>query len=136
MKWIGIFLVSPLWGALSTQLFLQTWLAALNFVICLIGFVRGAVPRKNNALGMGVALLSSVLFSALLDGGFWLLTDIFSFGRTRAENIVYWIVAALSLLYMLPQIPSRIRKAWRSAMTPGWIEMDILKRKVSAISSE
>lgn len=104
----------------------------MNFFIYFLGFVRGAVPRKDNALAMGVAVFSSVLFSLLLRGGFWLLGDVLPFGWTRAETIVYWVFAVLSLLYTLPQIPLRVRKAWRLAMIPGSVEADILEQRVGA----
>ena len=130
MKWLGILLISPLWGALSTQLFIQAWMGVANFFIGFVGFVKGAVPRKDAALAMGVALFSVVLFSLLLRGGFWLLTDVFSFGQTQTENTVYWVFAGLSALYILPQVPSKIRKSWRNATIPGSLETDILKRKL------
>lgn len=129
MKWIGILLVSLFWGAVSTQLLLQAWLAAVGFVVGLLGFVRGAVPRKDTALVMGVAVTQIVLFSILLDGGFWLFTKKLPFGHTKAENVAYWIAAALSALYMLPQTPRKIRKSWRNAMLPGSLDLDILKRR-------
>lgn len=128
MKWIGILLVSPLWGGVSTQLFLQAWLAVVNFLVGLGDFIRGAVPRKDTALMMGVALSQILLFSILLDAGVWLLTKKLHFGYTKAENVVYWIAAAISALYMLPQVPRKIRKSWRNAMLPGSLDLDILKR--------
>lgn len=130
MEWLGILLISPFWGALSTQLFVQAWMGVLNFFISFVGFVKGAVPRKDAGLAMGVALFSVLLFSLLLRGGFWLLTDVLPFGRTQTENTVYWVFAGLSALYMLPQVPSKIRKSWRNATVPGSLETDILKRKL------
>ncbi|MHB8413290.1 MAG: hypothetical protein ACYDDI_15280 [Candidatus Acidiferrales bacterium] len=122
MKWLGILLISPVWGAVSTQLFLQGWLAFIGVFIGLIGFVKGSVPRKDTALLMGVAAFQVVLFSLLLTAGFWLLTDWLPFGRTGAENIVYWVFAGLSALYMLPQVPTKIRKSWRNALVAGSLE--------------
>jgi len=130
MKWLGILLVSPLWGAISAQLVLQAWMGVVNFFISFVGFVKGAVPRKDTALAMAVALFSVVSFSLLLRAGFWLLTDLLPFGQTQAENVVYWVFAGLSALYILPQIPQKVRKSWRNATIPGSLEMDILKRKV------
>ena len=130
MKWLGILLISPLWGVLSTQLFIQSWMGVVNFFISFVGFVKGAVPRKTTALQMGVALFSVVLFSLLLRGGFWLLTDVFPFGQTQMESTVYWVFAGLSALYMFPQVPRKFRKSWRNAMIPGSLETDILKRKL------
>lgn len=130
MKWLGVLIVSPLWGAVSTQLFLQAWLAAINLVITFIGFLVGRVKRSNTALGMGVALVHGLIFSGLLHAGSWLLTDVLGVGWSRIENMVYWVFAVLSALYMLPQIPSRLRKVWRNAMVPGSLEEDIKKRKL------
>ena len=135
MKWFGILVVSPLWGVISTQLFLQSWPALINFLIALLGFFRGAVKRKDTAMFMGVAIFQIVLFSALLSGGFWLLTHMLLFGYSRPENVVYWILAGLSAWYMLPQIPSKIRKSWRNAMIPGSLEADIWRRKMGLSSN-
>lgn len=123
MQWIGLLIVSPLWGAISAQLLLQAWLAVCQMIISAVGFVRGRVPRSDTAMGMGVSLVQAVLWSLLLSGGYWLLTRL-GFGWTDAENVVYWIFVALSALYMLPQIPSRLRKNWRYSMIPGVLEED------------
>jgi hypothetical protein len=130
MKWIGILLVSPLWGALSTQLFIQAWLAVASFFISFLGLVKGAVPRETTALAMGVAIFSAILFSLLLYGGNWLLTEVLPFGQTEIENVVYWIFAGISALFILPQIPAKVRKSWRNAIIPGSLEVDIFKRKM------
>ena len=131
MRWIGLLIVAPLWGMISTQLFLQAWLAFINGIISIVGFFAGRVDRKTTALGIGVGLGSAFLFYLLLRVGFWLLSDILHFGYSAAENTVYWIFAALSALYMLPQIPRRIKKPWRNAMIPGSLESDIFARKLS-----
>ncbi len=127
---IGVIVVSPVWGILSTQLFLQSWLAFINAVIYIIGVIRNKVARKNNLLGLGVAILQVLLFSGLLSLGYYLLGKVFSFGYTRIENIIYWIFAIISLLYMVPQMPSKIKKAWRSANVSGALEENIAKRKL------
>lgn len=130
MEWIGIVFVSPLWGALSTQLFIQAWLFVANFFINLVGFLKGTVSRKSTALAAGAAVFGVLLFSFLLSAGLWLLTEVFSFGQTETENVVYWVFAGLSALFMLPQIPEKLRKSWRNAMIPGSLEADIFKRKM------
>ena len=128
MKWIGILLVSPLWGALSAQLFLQAWLGVANFFINLFGFVKGTVPRKTTAIAMGVAISSMILCFLLLRAGSWLLTEVLPFGRTETENVVYWLFSGLYALFMLPQIPIKCRKSWRNATIPGSLEVDSFKR--------
>lgn len=130
MDWLGILLISPIWGLLSTQLFIQAWLSVMIFIFSLVGFVKGTVPRKTTAIGMGAALSTVIAFTFILYGGFWLLTEVLPFGRTRTENIVYWVFAALAAIYVLPQIPARIRKLWRNATVPGSLEMDIYKRRM------
>jgi len=127
---IGVIIISPIWGIVSTQLFLQSWLAFINAIIDIIGIVRGKVARKNNLLGLGVAILQVLLFSVLLSLGYYLLTKVFSFGYTRIENIIYWIFAVISLLYIIPQMPSKIKGAWRCANISGALEENIVKRKL------
>lgn len=130
IEWIGILIVSPLWGGISTQLFIQAWLAVAHFFISVVGFIKGDVSRKTTGLMIGAAVAGIVVHSLLLVVGFWFLTEVLPFGKTRTENIVYWVFAALFAPYMLAQIPSKIRKSWRNAMSPGTLEIDILKRKV------
>lgn len=84
MWWRGVLFVAPLWSMISAQLFLQAWLAFANAIISGIGFATGRVERKKTALGIGVGLLSRLLFSLLLRGGFWVLSDLFAFGYSIA----------------------------------------------------
>ncbi len=116
MLWIGTLVIAPLWGILSTQLLLQAWLSFINGIINIIAFFAGRVDRKSTALGFGVCIGSCALFNGLFYAGFWLLSDILHFGYSASENTVYWIFAVLSGLYMLPQIPERIRQSWRNSM--------------------
>ena len=118
--WIGVILVSPFWGLISTQLFLQAWLAFFGGLMSTLGLVRGRVPRKDTSLQIGVAIFSVVLWTALMRLGFWLIVDVLQFGASDAENVVYWIFAAFSALYMLPQFPRKLRNSWHFAMTPGF----------------
>jgi len=116
MWWIGVIVIAPLWGMLSTQLFFQAWLSFINGIINIIGFFVGRVERKTTALGFVVCIGSFALFNGIFYAVFWLLSDILHFGYSPAENTVYWIFAALSSLYMLPQIPGRIRQSWQNSM--------------------
>ena len=130
---VGVIFVSPMWGAISSQLLLQGWLAFVNLIIHLIGLAKGRVERRLNFIGIGVALTQMLLFSALLHGGHYLLTEVFSFGYSTAEYYTYWIFAVLSILYMLPQIPAKVRKSWRNATVVGSIEVDITMRKLESL---
>lgn len=124
MEWLGILLISPLWGYFSTRCFIQAWLGIAQFFIHLVGFVKGVVPRKDNVLYMGVSISIIVLFSFLLLGGFWLLTDVLPFGQTRTENLVYWVSAGISFLFFMQQIPTKIRGFWRYATIPNSVRLD------------
>jgi len=120
---------------ISTQFFLQSWLALINFAINVVGIFKGQVERKVNFIGMGVALVQMALFSALLRGGQYLLAEVLGFGYTTSENVVYWIFAVASILYMAPQFPAKIQKSWRNATMAGSLEADILKRKLGMPSA-
>lgn len=130
MHWVGVIIVAPMWGIISTQLFLQIWLALINAIINFVGFIAGRVDRKKTGLGFAMGIGSGIIFSLLLHSGYWLLSDLLSFGYSNAENIVYWIFAAFTAIYFLFQIPGRLKKAWRNAMTPGSLEADIIARRV------
>jgi hypothetical protein len=130
MNLIGITIVSPFWGVISTQLFLQSWLAFIGAIMSIIGIIMGKVERQKTFMGLGVSVVQMLLFSGLLYGGQYLLADVWGFGFTKTENIVYWVFAGLSLLYMVPQFPAKIKKGWRNATIPGSLEEDIMKRKM------
>lgn len=130
MFWLGVLVVSPLWGTLATRIVLQAWLALAQATIHAIGFVAGRVERKKNAVGMGFGALLCIFWSVLFAVGNWLLSDILHFGYYRAESIVLWIFVGLNFLYMIPQVPGRLVQSWRSAMIPGEWEEDIRRMKL------
>ncbi|MCK5589218.1 MAG: hypothetical protein KAI16_02825 [Candidatus Pacebacteria bacterium] len=135
MDVIGIIIISPLWGSISTQLFLQSWLSFIGLIINIIGIIRGKVERKNTFLGLSVSFAQMLLFFGLLCLGNYLLTSVFSFGYTKTENIIYWIFAVVNLLFMLPQFPAKIKKMWRNANVAGSLESDIMERKLRNIEN-
>lgn len=130
MEWLGILLISPVWGYLSARCFIQASLGVAQFFIHLVGFFKGVVPRNDNALYMGVAIFNVVLFSLLLIGGFWLLTVILPFGQTQIETAVYWVSAGISFLFFQKQVPSKICGSWRYATIPNALWVDSVKEKM------
>lgn len=133
MNIIGGIIVSLLWGTISAQLFLQSWLAFIGAIINIVGIVKGKVERKTTLLGLGVSFVTMLLFSGLLYLGDYLLTNVLSFGYTKIENIVYWVFVVIRLLFFIPQFPSKIRKSWRNANIAGSLEEDIWKRKLKKL---
>jgi len=135
MWWISVLIVSPIWGIVSTKLFLQAWLGCINGIISIIGFLAGRVDRTITLIGIGTGFGLAILFSLLLRCGQWILSDTLSFGYSKAENTVYCIFAIISLFGFLPQLPSRIKKTWLQMMKPGRMEMDIISRAISKDSN-
>ena len=122
MNWLGVLVVSSLWGIISSQFFFRAWLGLASFLISLVGFVKGSVPRKANALGMGAGLAHMVVASIVLRGGYWFLTEVINFGYSDAENTSYLIFAVIGALYCLFQIPFRaqsLRNRKKQAGKPG-----------------
>lgn len=128
---IGIFFISPFWGMTSTWLFLQSWVSFFVFTISIIGLIRGKVARKDMLGMLGVSIAQAILFSALLTLGEYVLTNLLGFGYTRIENIVYWVFAVPSFLYVLLQIPGKLKKNWQLANTPGFLEDDFFEYQVT-----
>lgn len=129
MNLIGIVIVAPIWGILSTRLFLQSWLALINTGIHVFGLVTGKVDRRLNFMGFGFSLALCLLWSGLLYLGQYLFSVVWGFGHTTPENVVYWALAIASLVFFVREFPSKIRKAWRAATVLGAIEQDILERR-------
>lgn len=130
MKWIGLLIVAPVWGIFSTQLFLQAWLGVLNCIIAFWGIVIGKVERKDNAMAIGVNLLSVVLFGVLLRLGDWLLADKLGFGASNMENNVYWFFAIVTAIFCIMELPLKVKKQWRNCTVYGSLHADILARKM------
>jgi hypothetical protein len=130
--WVGVLVVSPLWGFLSTQLFIQAWLAVAGLVCGSIGLLRGRVEPGVNLIAIGTGLASVILWCALLRAGFWLLVDVLELGASGAENTVYWICAVVFALGSIPQIVLSVRNAWRFAMVPGALDQFSLDRRMDA----
>jgi hypothetical protein len=118
VNWIGAFVVSPCWGWSSTQLFLQAWLAYADLFIAIVSLARGRMTRSRATGAIFAALASGVVCSVLLRGGFGLLVEVMDFGRTGLEKVLCCLFVALSALYMLPQLPSKVQNSWRAAMSP------------------
>ena len=129
MFWIGLILVSPIWGILSTALFMQIWLAILNIFINFFGFVKGTVARTSTGLALVISLVAAVSFSVLLQAGYWLLNDVLHFGATKTENVVYWLFAGITLIGIIIEIPGKLRKNWRQATVLGALEADIYSKQ-------
>jgi hypothetical protein len=134
MNLIGIIVISPLWGIISTRLFLQSWLAFIGIIIWIIGIIRGKVGRRTVFLGLGVSIGSVLLWSALLWLGYYVLSQVLHFGYTTAENVVYWIFAVIGLLWFGRQLLSKIKKTWRNANIAGSLEEDIWTRKLGKLA--
>mgnify|MGYP000402622816 CR=1 FL=1 len=119
MSWIGILVVSPLWGMISTQMFVQSWLGVVLAGIGIIGAVAGRRPRQDCAILVAIGLAQALIFSTIIIGVNWILTSVTPFGTTMGEIISYWIFAAISAPYLLVQVPGKIKDAWRRALVPA-----------------
>jgi hypothetical protein len=115
---IGPFVVAPLWGFLSTELFLQGWLAYADMFIAIASLVRGRTTGSRAAEAAFGALVTGVACTACLHGGFWVLLEVMGFGRRGLEKILYCVFVVLSAAYLVPRLPSKVQKAWRTAMSP------------------
>ena len=107
---------------LSTQLILQIWLAVANFAINLFGFLKGAVSRKTTSMVMVLSVVAAITFSLLLQAGGWFLTVFLAFGRSEVETVLYWVSAGITLLYILFQVPTKMRQIWRNATVSGALQ--------------
>ncbi len=125
---IGVTIISPIWGFVSTLLFLQCWLAFVSMIMSIISLITGKVGRKNSLMFLGIYLLQGIVSSICLKLGYWLLSSVLSFGYTTIENIIYWIFAVIALIGLLPQIPNTIRRVWHNTSLPGIFELNLLLR--------
>lgn len=106
----------------ATQLFLQSWLAFINCIICFLGLIFGKQSLKIASMGMAVSLFQTVLFTALLFIGQWLLVELLPFGQSQVENTVFWIFAFITLWYCIFQFPSLIKRMWKAQFIEGYLD--------------
>jgi hypothetical protein len=124
MESFGIIVVGPLWGLISAQLFFQTGEEFIKGVIYLLGFVRHKVNGRIMLVRMVTAFVTSIVCAILLVGGFWLICVRYPSLRTPAQNVLYLAFAVLGVVYVVSQMPHKLRKAWRHANVPGAMEED------------
>ncbi|MFY9287479.1 MAG: hypothetical protein WAO98_03150 [Alphaproteobacteria bacterium] len=130
----GLVFVAPLWGLLSVHLIYHGILFFVGFFIHFIALFKNRIPRKHNVQEMVACLFYSATLLALFVLGFWVLSERFNFKIDldfhNAENVVYWIFCAFAVVYLVPQIPTRLEQIWREATEPGMLDRDIFRRKV------
>ena len=63
MHWfIGVFIIAPIWGMLSAQLLIQSWVFFISAIINLIGITIRNCDRKANATKFVIGIVSAVMF--------------------------------------------------------------------------
>lgn len=115
MYWLGLTIVAPAWGGVSTFLFYWGWLSFLGVVACLIGLVRGRLPRPVILQHLFNQFTRLVFFGLLLLIGFATLFMVLPFGRTQSEMIAYWAAATISLVIAITKMPGDIDLLWKQA---------------------
>lgn len=111
------FIISLIWGVLWIQFFLQACLAFAMGALNVVGFVRGEVSRVDTAKLIAFHVAVILCCAGLLYGG-KMLAEYLLFGY----GVLFWIFSAMSALYLLPQIPRKLKWAWRCSTVPGVIE--------------
>jgi hypothetical protein len=114
--WIGPGVVATLWGIGSASLVVEGWRAYSNAFIGVAALVRGRTTGSRTFGTLVGAVITGLVCSGLLRGGFWWLVEVLGFGRTPLEQIVYCTSLGIALRYMLPWLGSKIRISWRTAM--------------------
>ena len=113
MTWIGLLLIAPLWGPVSTVMFFNGWLSFLGILACLIGLFAGRVPRRMVLSHLFNHVTRVFFFGLILLVGFMLLFKVLPFGRTQGEMIAYWITATITLVVVIPRISNKIDQIWK-----------------------
>jgi hypothetical protein len=135
MNWLGVLLIMPLWGFFSAKMFFRGLVGLISLLISLHGFLRGAVARKTNAVGMGAGAVHMAVSAAVLYACSWILVGL-RLGQSGPEVTVYNVFLFIAAILCLKQIPPKLRQAWRNATIPGEIELNILDRKVAEIKRQ
>lgn len=124
MQSFGLIVVGPLWGLISVQLFFQTGEELIKATIYLIGLMKHRVAARKLLARFFGAMAASLVCAVLLVFGFWLVCIRYADLRTPSQNVLYIVFAVFAAVYLIKQLPDRLRKAWRHATIPGAIEED------------
>jgi hypothetical protein len=108
-------LIVAAWGMLAAQFSIQACLFLVMFVFAVTGFITGSekVPRSNNAAAMAATSSGVAVFLVLLVVGSSLVGYL---QLDPLHSIVFWVGVAISVAYIAPQIPAKLKSGWRDAM--------------------
>jgi hypothetical protein len=99
---------------LAAQFCIQACQFLILFLFAVIGFVTGSkkVPRSNNVAAMAATFSGVAVFSVLLFVGWWIVGYL---QLDPPRSIVFWVGIAISVAYIAPQIPAKLKNGWRDA---------------------
>lgn len=113
MTWVGLFLIAPMWGPVSTIMFYHGWLSFLGILACMVGLAGSGVSRRVVIAHLFNHVTRVLFFGLVLVVGFMLLFKVLPFGRTQGEMIVYWVTATITLVAIIPRISNKIDQIWK-----------------------
>ena len=109
---------------------MQSWTSLVLAIINLIGFVRGKRERSYTALAFVVALAQVVFFSGILLLVDYLLQTTFLIHTySGLAQVLLFIFLGIQAIYMLFQVPHKLRIFWLNANydKSKLIEMEVRK---------
>ena len=115
LKILGIIISIP-FGLGAGYCILQSWMSLVNAIINLIGFLRGKRERSYTALAFVIALIQVLVFSGLLFLIDYVLRHTrLSYTYSQVGQILFFVFMIIQMLFMLIQVPAKIRKLWLNA---------------------
>lgn len=112
---LGVIVAIPLGGAVGFCV-IQSWTSLALAVINFVGLVRGKRERSHTALAFGVAVIQTIVFSGILFLIDYLLQNTFLIhAYSMLGQILLFIFAGIHAIYLLFQIPHKLRICWLNA---------------------
>jgi len=114
VSWLNFLLIAA-WGMLAAQFLFQACLFLVHFVLAMAGLLKGGdrVPRSNNVAAMAASISGVAVFAVLLFVGF---TVVGYLQFDTLHSITFWVGVAISVAYIAPQIPTKLKSFWRDTM--------------------
>lgn len=119
MEWLRLLLLAPFSGVVGAVVFVVGLRLHIALVVYGLGLIRGAVPRKDNAINLFVLAGQWLLWCVIGGGGVLFLQDVLRLPSSEREAAAAAVIGLPFVVWGLVGIPRHIRSTWREAMIPG-----------------
>jgi hypothetical protein len=132
MRGLLTFIVALLWGAFSAQFLVQVITSAILAGVTISGLAFSKVDKAGNVAGALTSLFHVILYASLFVAGNWITSEyVMSYDTWNVASITALVSFLGTVIYTVPQIPGKIRWAYKCAWKPFYLEYSMETQKGS-----